>query len=361
MADILNEFHRTFSKTDFSETHYFISSTMKTIETIFQSVSNLDQRFESKGGIVGYVGCHIPSINCSESDVLFPIEIDGDTISTDLPEYVKFKPSKTASETWSDCLDKNGCIDPKLLSEKFDILLEQSISKQEMVPVTLTGKGSTATTIQFLDPYNGVSIDVVLTIQCKKQSVLSRCNPFSKTKQHQIWPSDETLLKIQNRGIELVANTYGQNHGMWRLSFSYAETKLLDNARDVFHIFGKLFVILKVLRILYLLPAEKRNVVPKFKSYHLKVIMLHEALDYPNKSEWADDKLEERFTSLLNRLKNCLQVGNLPHFHLPGINLFVHGPPSFLLKHDIFEGNAMTYINRIVKETKDAPNDNYFY
>lgn len=359
--DSLNEFHLTIAKTDLSKARSFVSSTMKTVETIFHSISNIDPRFQSKGGIVGCVGCHVPSMNYSECDVLFPIEIDGEAIETTFPEYVKFKPSTTASELWGDCLDDNGFVDPKLLSNKFYLLLEESTSKQEIMPVKLSGKGSTATTIQFLDPYNGVSIDVVLTVLSRKQSVFSRFNPFPQTMKLKSWPSDQTIQKIQIRGVELVANTYGQNHGMWRLSFSYAETKLIDNAREVFHTFSKLFIIMKVLRILYLLPPEKRHTVPKFKYYHLKVIMLHEALEYPKKSSWTDDKLVERFLSIVNRLKTCLQNGCLSHFHLHDINLFVHGPPTFLLQHEIFGDHPFNFIQQVVKENEGKPNDNYFY
>lgn len=359
MNTYLNEFYKANARTDYSQAHT-LASAMKIADSLIGKIRNEDSRYHADMVSVGSMGAHVPSVNFSECDVLYPVSIDGFIEQTDNPEYVKFKLSESAKAVWSDCTDQNGYLDPQLFSSTFYSLVEQCLQStvDSKTRVNLTGRGTVAATIEFLCPFVGVSVDVVVTVRCKVWPHWAKPEWFKDSER--VWPKKGSIEAIEHRGIELVANHFGQEKGVWRLSFSFAETRLLDDCRALLPAFRKLLIIFKALRILHMVKPSVGDASEMFKSYHFKVLMLHEAVEFPDSDQWSEDKLSERFLSVIEKLKRCIQEKHLKHLFLPPVNLFNYPAPAFLLQHELLRGDPIAFMEKVRTKKKKNKN-NYFY
>ncbi|XP_053116793.1 uncharacterized protein LOC128329488 [Hemicordylus capensis] len=104
--------------------------------------------------------------------------------------------------------------------------------------------------------------------------------------------------------------------GFWRLSFSHAETVILE---DIDADGGQRKAALRLLKF-----VNKTRWVPEYgkvlTSYHLKTILLWCCEIYPQKTQWQT--LLSSLQALLRILSHTLCKRNLPHYFLRPINLF---------------------------------------
>ncbi|XP_033026840.1 uncharacterized protein LOC117059316 [Lacerta agilis] len=116
---------------------------------------------------------------------------------------------------------------------------------------------------------------------------------------------------VQEVGPELIAKG-----GFWRLSFSHAETVILE---DVDADGGQRRAALRLLKFVNLTKwtPEYGKILT---SYHLKTILLWCCEIYPQKEQW--ETLLSSLETLLRLLRHTLTKGNLPHYFLQPVNLF---------------------------------------
>ncbi len=129
------------------------------------------------------------------------------------------------------------------------------------------------------------------------------------------WPQDDLVQKVTRDGFHIVPKS--SKEGDFRLSFSYAETTLIENLTELQH---------KVLRsfkavVKYHQNTWSPNIKEILKTYHLKTI----AFWYFEK--WKQDSFTEETVAthlvlLLQELAECLRSRELPMYFMPKVNLF---------------------------------------
>ena len=105
---------------------------------------------------------------------------------------------------------------------------------------------------------------------------------------------------------------------LWRLSFSRAETILVSLLSYVQY---KVFAVMKM----FLKSAINDGLEEEqsfLTSYHIKNMIFYMAEMLP-RAQWTDEKLLDRFWDCMTYLRKSLQQDYLPHYFLPGLNLFV--------------------------------------
>ncbi|XP_058875421.1 protein mab-21-like 3 isoform X1 [Acipenser ruthenus] len=123
------------------------------------------------------------------------------------------------------------------------------------------------------------------------------------------WPSQAKILEIKKAGIDLVAKT------MWRPSFSAIERIILEDIdADGGHRKDGLKILKRVLQ------SSWERVEKALCSYHLKTILFWTCEKHPDPSEWAT--LEDSLNLLVDELIRGLEQCSIPHYFLPGENLF---------------------------------------
>lgn len=319
---------------------------VETAYAVLQKIQETSELFKGEVVKVGSSASKVSAMFDDESDVLFPISIEGLIEATKDPEFVKFKLMKRCVKIWEICSD-NEYLSPSKFSDKFYDLIKDCLEK--MNPdgkIELEGKGTVAATLNCCHEKFDFSVDLVPAVRCKPWST----HPYWIQDKTRHWPPRELLATIIERGTELVSKSSRDGGNNWRLSFSHTETELVTSAASVFPIFGKLLVIWKTLRKLYFSP-QSRHCTVIFKSYHLKILLLHEAIDNQNKEAWENQNLGLRFKLSLERLRKHIETGFLPHLFIPTVNLFSNGIPHFVLNHGLFTTNNLADFVRNIQKT----------
>lgn len=322
---------------------------VETSERILGQIEREDHRYKGTTEFVGSMASHASAIIVNECDFVFPVPIDGHAEKTENPVYVKFKLSPSARKVWRDCADCDGYLDPKLYSNTFYSLVKKIVDDEERTTgnhFRLDGKDTVASTIHF----SGMSADLVSAVQCGGQSEIWPTPDWFTPGRP--WPSKETINMIEERGVELVAKpNYTSTDGdwqlsfFWRVSFAHTETDLINDATSTLRTFKKLLMIMKAIRSLYLAPNNE-DTTPILKSYQFKILLLYEAAEFSDQGFWTDEKLGERYLSVLKRFETCIRKKVLPHLFLPNVNLFNHGVPTYLLRQDILT-KPLAFIQKI--------------
>lgn len=133
-----------------------------------------------------------------------------------------------------------------------------------------------------------------------------------------IWPTVELKKFILQHGCHVVpiGNPESPNkHIEWRWSFSLAE-KLLVRTFNITQL--QCYFLMKLLVTYVINP----NVIEGVSSYHVRTLMLY-MVENTHPSEWSREKLATCFVGCLQKLLQCLEDGNLPHYFIPSYNLFL--------------------------------------
>nr|XP_028560825.1 uncharacterized protein LOC114583672 [Podarcis muralis] len=116
---------------------------------------------------------------------------------------------------------------------------------------------------------------------------------------------------VQEVGPELIAKG-----GFWRLSFSHAETVILEDVDADGRQRAAALRLLKFVNVTKWTPEYGKILT----SYHLKTILLWCCEIYPQKQQW--ETLLSSLEALLRLLCHTLANRNLPHYFLRPVNLF---------------------------------------
>ncbi|XP_068708799.1 uncharacterized protein [Montipora foliosa] len=131
------------------------------------------------------------------------------------------------------------------------------------------------------------------------------------------WPKAETVDKISTNGFMIVpkpTDISGDTRREWRLSFSIPEGVLFDTFDEchamVYYMFRSLYV-----------NSLKERLRGTLTSYHFKTVMFW-MLEETEPSCWSRERIVDNFLCAVKKLYQFTRDGFLPHYFIPGHNLF---------------------------------------
>ncbi|XP_060554439.1 uncharacterized protein LOC132715453 [Ruditapes philippinarum] len=257
---------------------------------ILDYVKRKDPRFSGKVHGVGSCFAGV-SVLSNEADLLFMLDIEG-VLEEDKerPGYAKYRLSDQCLENWKDCVTDDGYLMSKKLSAMFYFYVDDALNsglhrklpllETRFIPtVCLSGLGTIATTLTVT--YNNsviIDVDLVLAINCKGLPSLATATWLKGNAE---WPNSEIVSKIKASGYQLVSKapytlTDDEQSTMWRISFSLAETMLIQDLDTRIGFSTKLcYGLVRFFNLCFLAPRD-RNSKPFMKSYYLKIKWLYE-------------------------------------------------------------------------------------
>ena len=153
--------------------------------------------------------------------------------------------------------------------------------------------------------------DIVLAISCEGWP----CCAIEWINRDRIWPHRHVVQKITEDGFHIVPKR--STEGDFRLSFSSAETKLIENLTELQH---------KVLRcfkavVKYYQDTWSPNIKEIITTYHLKTIAFWH-FEKITQDSITKETVVTHLILLLQELANALRVRELPMYFMPKVNLF---------------------------------------
>ncbi|CAL1529416.1 unnamed protein product [Lymnaea stagnalis] len=137
------------------------------------------------------------------------------------------------------------------------------------------------------------------------------------------WLTESDIKVVKDLGFYALALPCPANPGdpsLFRISFSMAEKYLLRKTpqTDIELPPVSRKDSEKILRIIR--ESDKDEFSP-VNSYHIKTVLLHECMRWPDKTLWLPENLTERFLELFRDLIFALDNHELPHFFIRDCNL----------------------------------------
>ena len=360
----LNNFYKERASPHYL-TQQFVCKLKEAAEFVIKITQEKDPRFGGELLDVGSMESQVCAVNIEECDILILLNIAGHWIQDmQHPNYARFKLDRKSKKIWQDCSTEDGYLLPRKLADLFHSYVTDIISSDKLLtkyPVTngkrieVSGEGSVATTLTASpDVFRMLgtffySVDMVPAVKCSGWPTAADA---AWLQEQAPWPE-----QVKSHGFQLVAKSFfGGKAGtetLWRLSFATSEKFILDNLGYVKPCFKDLLVIHKAIRKYKLSSSLPTVGTPIISSYHMKTVLFHETLKYPNDEDWKDEKLGERFLSAFRYLGDCVDKGVLTHFMVPSVNLFAgRGSLGFcqkVIKAVLDDPEA--YIQNLVKET----------
>ena len=155
--------------------------------------------------------------------------------------------------------------------------------------------------------------DIVLAISCDGWPSCAR----EWITRDRNWPQDDLVQKVTRDGFHIVPKS--SKEGDFRLSFSYAETTLIENLTELQH---------KVLRsfkavVKYHQNTWSPNIKEILKTYHLKTIAFW-YFEKTKQDSFTEETVATHLVLLIQELAECLRSRELPMYFMPKVNLFKH-------------------------------------
>ncbi|XP_078601391.1 cyclic GMP-AMP synthase-like [Branchiostoma floridae x Branchiostoma japonicum] len=284
-----------------------------------------------------------------EYDFMFCIRIHGeDEVVVELDEVepslgmVAVKP-KNNSTSLASYLTPDGYLSPKKLLNRFRGLVERAVNslrKAEAgifkgldVELEEEKDGCPAVTLVVSKEQEGthISIDLVLALELPKP--WPRCTEgwgYGVTG----WLTERQIRAMERTVLHTVAKSapYDKDpggHKLWRLSFSQVEMDLFksdmlnptDSGNHATTCRKDCLRCLKYIK-LQVIPINVVGTDSGFASYHLKTVLLHAIAKRPEVNFWEKENLVTCLVYLIDELVLCIDNRHLPHFFIPGYNLF---------------------------------------
>ena len=161
----------------------------------------------------------------------------------------------------------------------------------------------------YREAYTGC--DIVLAISCDGWPTCAR----EWITRDRNWPQDDLVQKVTRDGFHIVPKS--SKEGDFRLSFSYAETTLIENLTELQH---------KVLRsfkavVKYHQNTWSPNIKEILTTYHLKTIAFW-YFEKTKQDSFTEETVATHLVLLLQELAECLRNRELPMYFMPKVNLF---------------------------------------
>ena len=153
--------------------------------------------------------------------------------------------------------------------------------------------------------------DIVLAISCDGWPFCAR----EWITRDRIWPQTDLIQKIINDGFHIVPKS--STEGDFRLSFSYAETTLIESLSKLQH---------KVLRsfkavVKFHQSSWSPNIKDIITTYHLKTIAFW-YFEKRMQNSFTEETVGTHLVLLLQELAGALRSRELPMYFMPKVNLF---------------------------------------
>ena len=153
--------------------------------------------------------------------------------------------------------------------------------------------------------------DIVLAISCDGWPTCAK----EWITRDRNWPQDDLVQKVTRDGFHIVPKS--STEGDFRLSFSYAETTLIENLTELQH---------KVLRsfkavVKYHQNTWSPNIKEILTTYHLKTIAFW-YFEKRKQDSFTEETVATHLVLLLQELAECLRSRELPMYFMPKVNLF---------------------------------------
>ena len=154
------------------------------------------------------------------------------------------------------------------------------------------------------------SNDIILTIRCDGWPHCA----WEWLLRDRLWPDKILVQRICQEGFHIVPKSSPE--GNFRLSFSNAETTLIENFTPLQH---------KVIRafkavIKYHQSNWSHNIKDIICTYHLKTIAFWH-IEKTTQDSWTEDNVVSHLLSLIEEFAQALRKRNLPMYFLPKYNL----------------------------------------
>ena len=161
----------------------------------------------------------------------------------------------------------------------------------------------------YREAYTGC--DIVLAISCDGWPTCAR----EWITRDRNWPQDDLVQKVTRDGFHIVPKS--STEGDFRLSFSYAETTLIENLTELQH---------KVLRsfkavVKYHQNTWSPNIKEILTTYHLKTIAIW-YFEKRKQDSFTEETVATHLVLLIQELAECLRNRELPMYFMPKVNLF---------------------------------------
>ena len=152
--------------------------------------------------------------------------------------------------------------------------------------------------------------DIIISIRCDGWPHCA----WEWPQRDRLWPDKNLVQKICQDGFYIVPKS--SLEGNFRLSFSNAETTLIENLTPLQH---------KVIRAFKaVIKYHQSNWSPNIKdiicTYHLKTIAFWH-VEKTTQDSWTEDNVVSHLLLLIEEIAEALKKGNLPMNFLPKYNL----------------------------------------
>ena len=154
------------------------------------------------------------------------------------------------------------------------------------------------------------SADIIISIRCDGWPHCA----WEWPQRDRLWPDKNLVQKISQDGFYIVPKS--SLEGNFRLSFSNAETTLIENLTPLQH---------KVIRAFKaVIKYHQSNWSPNIKdiicTYHLKTIAFWH-IEKTTQDSWTEGNVVSHLLLLIEEFAEALKKGNLPMYFLPKYNL----------------------------------------
>uniref|UniRef100_H2YVY4 Uncharacterized protein n=1 Tax=Ciona savignyi TaxID=51511 RepID=H2YVY4_CIOSA len=229
---------------------------------------------------------------------------------------------KRSMSLWVEFITASGYLSARKVRSRFQMLVAQAIEKSNYRDVVKLAQDTTEVRIIMRD-----NIVVRVTPAFKCGGIWPR-SAAHWPELRSSWPNPSKVAEVKAEGFNLLSKDTPAGTGKnstaesdaWVMSFANAEDKLVGGGGR-----RKSLSILKTLRDRHLDFTGS-----PLTNYHMKTLLLYESEKHPRDEEWTNDAVGDRIQGTLLQLVSCLRCRRLPHFFLPGVDLFASYSPSSL-------------------------------
>ena len=274
--------------------------------------------------------CILKNISFSEEDQA----CDNLTVKEDTPFVNAYIAKPELLKMWEDFLEDPSTdkIKRQLSSRKLKAMMHENYKKmggslpQPFVKWKTIGDGPAfelkreIPKFDPVDPFDYIEYTMLNKMIASRDIILSiRCDGWPRCAWEWLtrtrhWPDENLVQKICQEGFHIVPKT--SSEGDFRLSFSSAETTLIENLTPLQH---------KVIRAFKaVIKYHQSNWSPNIKdiicTYHLKTIAFWH-IEKTTQDSWTEDNVVSHLLSLIEEFAEALRNGDLPMYFLPKYNL----------------------------------------
>ncbi|XP_002124757.1 putative nucleotidyltransferase MAB21L1 [Ciona intestinalis] len=229
---------------------------------------------------------------------------------------------KRSMSLWVEFITASGYLSARKVRSRFQTLVAQAIEKSHYRDLVKLAQDTTEVRMIMRD---NISVRVTPAFKCGgiwPRSAAHWPEPRST------WPSPSRVAEVKAEGFNLLSKDTPTGTGKnstaesdaWVMSFANAEDRLVGGGSR-----RKSLSILKTLRDRHLDFTGS-----PLSNYHMKTLLLYESEKHPRDEEWTNECVGDRIQGILLQLVSCLRCRRLPHYFLPGVDLFASCTPGSL-------------------------------